>query len=183
MQLTVLDFIKAIEKNQFYDKDMGECRLVRQTPVKRSVLQQVMSRYDLTLPESYIEFLSYAGAADYFGARFLPPHSLFVLDETNWEMHGLVPFAADSLGNFFAFNPKAGRTEYAVYKCSHDPFGYAHLADSFDIWIKLHYIFIEKIATGRKSFNHPYFAAEQEIFENYKRYKKSLPRKWWQVWK
>lgn len=182
MHVTILDFIKAIEKYEFTDKEMGVCRLKKYPPPDHKMIQSLEGKFNIQLPQSYVDFILYAGAAEYFGVRFLPVHSLFVLDHTNWEMQGFVPFAVDSFSNFFAFDPNESSHEYIVCKCSHDPFGYAQIADSFDVWLKLHYIFIEKLMDG-KAFDHPYFDAEDEIAANNRRYRKSLPRKWWEVWK
>ena len=145
-------------------------------------IDNIQGELGVQFPEDYTLFLKTYGDCNFFGVQIMGPKELYKFDEETLEMKGFIPFAQDSLGNFFAFDKT-----FAITKCSHDPFGYNRLTDTFTNWTKVHYDFIEKLAIGVEDWGHQYVKADKEIIESGKRMKKELkarqPKKWWEVWR
>ena len=179
--MNVSEFIEIVEPIDFSDKT-GECKFEKGEKYSGTELDEVSAALGVVLPDDYKEMIKTHGACTYFGAQFLPPDNLYKLDSECLEMEGFIHIAVNRLGNHIAFNK-----EMKIVLCSHDPFGFGFLADSFTEWIKIHYDFIEKLAENDEDWDHPYIIADTEINRSYQRMKKKLkanrPKKKWQFWR
>lgn len=178
---SVATFIRSIEGRVIIDKDNGEeIRFVKADPVSREVLDQAEQNLGIPLPDSYKAFLAYCGAADFCRLKMWTVPELYAFDEDTGEMEGMIPFTTDFQERWHVFKPAPDNKEYEVYICSHDPFGYGKVADNFLEWCKLQNDLMLNFETGENDFKHPFIEVDEEIFACYKRYKASLPKKWWQ---
>jgi len=179
----LVEFVKSIEKKIIVDKDNGrEILFNRGNKVTQQDIDLAEERLGLSLPESYKDFIRNFGDANFFGLKIFHPNELYSFDSTNWEMEGFIPYAIDFIERYHAFRPVKNITEYHIYVCSHDPFGYGKVADNFHEWCILNYKMMENFEKGEKDFNHPFLTVHKDIMDSWKRYKSTLPKKWWQFW-
>jgi hypothetical protein len=78
--------------------------------------------------------------------------------------------------NFAAMNPReqTGPEEWAMYFCSHDPFGYGKVADSFEAWAR-------DTVTAFEQDENPYSKAADDVWTTWRSYR-AKNKKWWQFW-
>jgi hypothetical protein len=179
-----VEFIKTIENKVIIDKDNGgEIIFSKSTPSTEIELHETELRLGVKLPKSYKDFFVYCGPADFYGTQLWGLSELYRLDNDCWEMEGMIPFAVDFMGRHHCFKPTNATEEYEVYITSHDPFGYAKVADNFYEWCKFQNAIMLNFEINAPSFKHPFLDADEAILASWKRYKSTLPKKWYEFWK
>jgi hypothetical protein len=179
-----VEFIKTIENRVIIDKDNGgEIIFSKAKPPTETELLDTEGRLEVKLPNSYKDFLLYCGAADFYGVQLWGLAELYRFDNECWEMEGMIPFAVDFMGRHHCFKPSTTTEEYEVFITSHDPFGYAKVADNFYEWCKLQNSIMLNFETNSPSFKHPFIDADVAIYASWKRHKATLPKKWYEFWK
>ncbi|MEM7343444.1 MAG: SMI1/KNR4 family protein [Chloroflexota bacterium] len=180
------DFPEFLTKNKsgFLRQDDGQ-----QSPVFVSSgnittdadIKRVEQELDVSLPQSYRQFLLICGSGAWCDDWIPSPNELYAFDENCWEMAGFVTLVhnVEKLGDFLAINPTdlVEDGERPIYYCSHDPFGYAQIAISFEEWCR-------NILAGKLTgtFN-IYDDVEDAVYAKWKEYRASQPKKWWHVWR
>jgi len=179
--MEILEFIESIKERDFSDKD-GECKMTIGEFSNDKSIETVEKGIEIQLPSDYKEFVKNYGDSNFFGVNIRDPFDLYRYGPEALEMEGFIAFACDAFGNNFAFDKSL-----KIVKCSHDPFGYGKISDSFTEWTKIHYDFIEKLSGGKEDWEHQYIKTEKEIEQSWLRMKKEFksiqPKKWWQFWK
>lgn len=92
-------------------------------------------RLKCKLPAGYGEFVRVLGSGTWAQADITTPSALYAFDESvGVEMQGFIPLAenVDGCGNSVAFSC----LDEKLYFCNHDPFGFAHIANSFEEFIQ-----------------------------------------------
>lgn len=178
------EFIKTIENKKILDKDNGqEITFVKARPSTEEEISKAELRLGIKLPTSYKDFLLYCGPANFFGLQISDLNELYQLDGDNWEMTGMIPFFTDAIERIHCFKPVTNTDEYEIYICSHDPFGYGKVADSFQEWCKFNYSMMLNFEENKPDFVHPFLTVDKDIRESWKRYEQTLPKKWYEFWK
>ena len=147
--------------------------------LQTQTLKQAERELGVRLPHSYREFLLKCGPGIWCGDWIPPPMMLYAFDEDCWEMEGFVTLVhnVQEVGDFVAINPadQEENGEQPVYYCSHDPFGYARIAASFEEWCR-------KTLEGEQTGEIIYVEVEDAVDAKWKEYLASRPKKWWQFW-
>jgi hypothetical protein len=178
---------------QFLEKHLADSRLAEEQQldsvfvpdneaVSETDIKRAEEKLGINLPRSYQQFLLLCGPGLWCGDHIPHPSELYAFDESCWEMTGFIPLIHNVLGfgDYVAVNPadfeKDG--ERPLYYCSHDPFGYARVADSFEDWCrKTVEVEIEGMDTTI------YDRVEEDVCSKWKEYLASQPKKWWQFWR
>jgi hypothetical protein len=81
-------------------------------------------------------------------------------------------------GDHVAINPSEPDQdgERPLYYCTHDPFGYAQVATSFEEWCR-------KAVDVQGTDATVYDDVGDEVRAKWKEYLASQPKKWWQFWR
>lgn len=167
----------------FYEQDNGDkwpIFIPDDEEVTSSDIEQAEMALGIKLPHSYRKFLLTCGSGTWCGDWVPPPIALGAFDEDCWEMAGFVTLVhnVQLVGDFIAINPadpeKNG--ERPVYYCSHDPFGYARIAASFEDWCR-------KTLEGERTGTIIYIEVEDVVYAKWKEYLASQPKKCWQFWR
>jgi hypothetical protein len=107
-------------------------------PTTASEIELAEKNLGVTLPVSYKHFLLRCGSGVWCGERVAHPSELYTFDSDCLEIAGFIPLVHNvrGVGDYVAINPADSEVagERAVYYCSHDPFGYAEIAESFEDW-------------------------------------------------
>ncbi|HEY9467155.1 MAG TPA: SMI1/KNR4 family protein [Vicinamibacterales bacterium] len=105
-------------------------------PVDDRHINAAEMRLGVQLPASYKTFLRVCGSGQWCGGAgrrlsLRPGHG-------DWEGFVALVHNVGGLGNFVAMNPREQTApgEWALYYCSHDPFGFGRIADSFESWTR-----------------------------------------------
>jgi hypothetical protein len=80
-------------------------------------------------------------------------------------------------GNFVAMNPReqTASGEGALYYCSHDPFGFGEIADSFESWTR-------EAVTAFEENDDLYGKAADDVEQTWRSFR-AKTKKWWQFWR
>jgi hypothetical protein len=176
---------------QFLDKHLAESRVAgpqRATrvfvpdgeTVSESDIKKVESDLGVSLPRSYRQFLLTCGPGLWCDDYIPHPRNLYAFDEDCWEIAGFVPLIHNVLGcgDHVAINPSEPDQdgERPLYYCTHDPFGYAQVATSFEEWCR-------KAVDVQGTDATVYDDVGDEVRAKWKEYLASQPKKWWQFWR
>ena len=109
-------------------------------PVNSSEIEAAENDFGVNLPDSYKHFLLHYGSGVWCDEPIAHLRELYDLDSDNLEMEGFIVLVQNvrGVGDLIAFNPKDAEVtgERPVYYCSHDPFGFVKIADSFEDWLR-----------------------------------------------
>lgn len=148
-------------------------------------IEAAEDRIGVPLPQGYKLFLRVLGPGCWCRANEISaPDDVFAFDEGTWEMNGFVAIVQNvqGVGDHLAFNPAdlqvAG--ERPVYYCSHDPFGYAKVADSFEAWARD----CAAAARNEQDFYQRFDEAVAAKWQEYDAVEQARkPKRWWQFWR
>jgi hypothetical protein len=147
-------------------------------PVDQQHIDAVERRLGVTLPASYKTFLRVFGSGQWCGEYVAPPDNVYCFDEVFDDMEGFVALVHNvrGVGDYVAMNPReqTGPGEWALYYCSHDPFGFGKIADSFESWAR------EAVAAFEKNED-LYAKADADVGQTWRSYR-ARNKKWWQFW-
>ena len=133
----------------------------------------------LTLPESYKAFLLVCGSGLWCGDYVAPPESVYPFDEDCGDMEGFLALVHNvrGVGDFVAMNPReqTAAGEWALYYCSHDPFGFGRIADSFEAWVR-------DAVTAFEANDDLYAKAADDVDRTWRSFRAKRKRRW-QFWK
>ena len=136
-------------------------------------------RLGVQLPASYKTFLRVCGSGQRCGGYVAAPEDVYPFDQDCGEMEGFVALVhnVDGLGNFIAMNPREQTVagEWALYYCSHDPFGFGRIADSFESWAR-------EAVTAFEQDDDLYETAAHDVEQTW-RSLHAKSKKWWQFWR
>ncbi|HWM91547.1 MAG TPA: SMI1/KNR4 family protein [Thermoanaerobaculia bacterium] len=138
-------------------------------------------RIGAPLPQGYKLFLRVLGPGCWCRANEISaPADVFVFDESTWEMKGFVAIVENvqGVGDYLAFNPADPQVEgdRPVYYCAHDPYGYARVADSFEIWAR------ECAAAARQEQDF-YQQFDEVVSAKSRELEAKEPKRWWHFWR
>jgi hypothetical protein len=149
------------------------------TTVDEQGINAAERRLGVTLPASYKTFLRICGSGQWCGDYVAPPEDIYPFDEQCGEMYGFVALVHNvgGTGDFVAMNPReqAGPGEWALYYCSHDPFGFGKIADSFESWAR-------EALTAFEENGDLYGRAAGDVEQTWRSFR-AKNRKWWQFWR
>jgi hypothetical protein len=128
-----------------FDKFLRECLsqgrrifIPDDNPAPVSQVELAENDLGVTLPLSYKHFLLRCGSGLWCGERVVHPSELYAFDSDCLEMEGFISLVHNvrGVGDYVAINPSGSEVagERVVYYCSHDPFGYGEIAESFEDW-------------------------------------------------
>ncbi len=181
--MTMIELIKTIENKKILDKDNGqEIAFIKANPSTEQEITKTETNLGLKLPTSFKDFLRYCGPANFFGIKISDLNQLYQFED-NWEMTGMIPFFTDPMDRIHCFKPLQNSFEYEIYICSNDPYGYGKVADNFLEWCNLNYLIMLNFEENKPDFIHPFLSVNKDIRESWQRYKKTLPKKWYEFWK
>jgi hypothetical protein len=166
------------ERKRFFSADGA--------PATAKEISDAQSRLGVELPPSYRLFQMLLGPGEWCGDVVPHVDELYAFDNV-WEMTGFVSLVHNvrGVGDYLAINPADGtrRGERPLYFCSHDPFGYAVIALSFETWARL---------AAASSIEHDdlYESVGDQVYMKNREYeamrratRAAKPGKWWQVWR
>jgi hypothetical protein len=136
------------------------------------------SSLNCPLPASYKTFVLTCGSGEWCGDFVASPAAVYSFDDCG-EMTGFLPLVHNvaGVGDFVAMNPTehTAPNEWALYYCSHDPFGYGRVANSFEQWAR------ESLA-AMEAGEYLYAKATPSVEKTWREYR-TCPRRWWQFWR
>lgn len=148
-------------------------------PVSEDLLLAAEAHLGSQLPRGYKQFVLACGSGEWCGDLVAAPSAVYAFDEDCGGMEGFLTLVHNvrGVGDFVAMNPneQTGPEEWALYYCSHDPFGFAKVADTFEEWAREALVAME---TGSDPYDKLYAAVD----ETWKAYRKDSKR-WWQFWR
>jgi hypothetical protein len=101
------------------------------SPVNLASIETFEKEYGFSLPNDYREFLAVTNGCNFFGVDLQSIDDCFRVDAP--QLSQFVPFHTWIDGNFSVFNVEE---HFSVYYLSHDPLGYARIANSFQEWLR-----------------------------------------------
>jgi hypothetical protein len=144
--------------------------------ISETDIKQAEQKLGVNLPHSYQQFLLLCGPGLWCGDYIPHLGELYAFDESCWEMTGFIPLVHNvlGLGDYVAINPADSEKdgERPLYYCSHDPFGYARVADSFEKWCRK----TAEIQIGETNTT-IYDGVEEAVRSKWKEYLDSQPKK------
>jgi len=148
-------------------------------PVDEQHIDVAEARLGVQLPASYKTFLRVCGSGQWCGDYVAAPEGLYPFDQDCGEMEGFVALVHNvgGLGNFVAMNPREQTVagEWALYYCSHDPFGFGRLADSFESWAR-------EAVTAFEEGDDLYGKAADDVEQTWRSFR-AKTKQWWQFWR
>lgn len=148
-------------------------------PVDEPHIDAAETRLGVPLPASYRTFLRVCGSGRWCGDYVAPPEDLYAFDEDCGAMEGFVALVHNvgGVGNFVAMNPheQTAPGEWALYYCSHDPFGFGRIAASFEAWAR-------EAVTALEENQDLYEKAADDVARTWRSFRANT-RKWWQFWR
>jgi len=148
-------------------------------PVDDRQVDAAERRLGVPLPASYRTFLRVCACGQWCGDSVAAPEDVYAFDEDCGDMNGFVALVHNvrGVGDFVAMNPRkqTGPGEWALYYCSHDPFGFGRIADSFESWAR------EAVAAFEESGD-LYGRVANEVART-GRDSRAKTRRWWQFWR
>ena len=133
----------------------------------------------LALPASYKTFLRVCGSGLWCGDYVAPPEGVYPFDEDCGDMEGFLALVHNvrGAGNFVSMNPReqTAAGEWALYYCSHDPFGFGRIADSFESWTR-------GTLAAFEANESLYDKAADDVERTWRRFR-AQSKKRWQFWK
>jgi hypothetical protein len=159
-------------------------------PVGEKEIQDAERRIGTPLPRSYKLFLQVLGPGCWCRANDIPtPAGVEAFAEGTWGVEGFFAIVdnVQGLGEFLAFNPADPEIdgERPVYYFSHDPYGYAKVADSFETWAR-------ECAAATRQGEDFYQQFDEAVHAKWIEYDKAMKamkapeatsKKWWQLWR
>src|SRR5262245_28403421 len=147
--------------------------------VEEQRIQAAEKRLGVSLPASYKTFLRVCGSGQWCGDYVAPPEQTYAFDEDCGDMEGFVARVQNvgASGNYVAMNPRlqTGNGEWALYYCSHDPFGFGKVADSFESWAR-------DAVTAFEQDKDLYEKAAGDVDATWRSFR-AKNKKWWQFWR
>lgn len=142
-------------------------------------IEAAESRIGAPLPRGYKQFLRVLGPGCWCRANAVSaPADVFAFDRSAGEMKGFVAIVENvqGVGDYLAFNPADPQLagERPVYYCSHDPYGHAKVADSFEAWARE----CAAAARSERDFYRPF----EEVVDARSRGPVARKR-WWHFWR
>jgi hypothetical protein len=182
MRMNSDSFAQFLERNKsrFVERD-GERVAVFELDavVEAPRIDAAEAQLGLALPTSYKTYLLACGSGLWCGDYVAPPEAIYPFDEDCGDMEGFVALVhnVDGVGNFVAMNPRepAGLGEWALYYCSHDPFGFGKIADSFESWAR-------EAVTAFDANNDLYAKVADDVERTWRSFR-ARNKKRWQFWK
>ena len=133
----------------------------------------------LALPASYRTFLLVCGSGLWCGDYVTPPEGVYPFDEDCGDMEGFLALVQNvrGEGNFVAMNPReqTAAGEWALYYCSHDPFGFGRIADSFESWVR-------EAVTAFEANDNLYAKVADDVDRTWRSFRAKNKSRW-QFWK
>jgi hypothetical protein len=178
--MTAVDFEQFLVQNKSRFVEIGEPAGRRDSaPVEEPQIAAAEIRLGVPLPISYKTFLRVCGSGQWCGDYVAAPDDIYAFDEDCGDMEGFVALIHNvgGAGNFVAMNPREQTTpgEWALYYCSHDPFGFGKIADSFESWARA-------AVTALEQNEDLYGRAAADVEETWRSFR-AKTKKPWQFWR
>lgn len=179
MTPTAFEQFLTLNKSRMVDVDGTRVGIFEgDGPVGEEIVRAAEKRLEAPLPASYKTFLRICGSGTWCGQPVPSPEEIYAFDGDCSDMDGFVALVhnVDGCGNFAAINPneQTGPEEWAMYYCSHDPFGYDKIADSFEGWAR-------EAVTAFEQNEDLYSKAADDVGKTWRAYQVKN-KKWWQFW-